>query len=247
MTAHLSSSRSCGSDLLGGRLGASARRFRERVGEVASRRAARRAARDDREVGRAAARRCPSGLDARRVFTIPNGVDLDRFAPVDRRAARHPRLAARTSPLILFPARRHAARSATTSPRRRSTRCRRRAARRRGCVHSTASPTVTSRRGQRLRRRHRHVVARGLAQRRQGSTRVLTPVVAVDVGDIRERVSGVTGCAVVPGEPAALAVALRAALGTPRPDEGRRRVADSHSRASPSGSRTSMRPSVARR
>jgi glycosyltransferase involved in cell wall biosynthesis len=72
----------CGSDLLGEPADSIARRVAIRFGVAASRRAARRAlgivvkSRNLRDA-------LPEGTDPRRVWTIPNGVDLQRFHPMD--------------------------------------------------------------------------------------------------------------------------------------------------------------------
>ncbi len=212
-----------GTDLFGGRLGSIGTRLRERVGVIASRRAARRAdAVIVKSDGLLAA--LPSGLDDRRVFTIPNGVDLERFAPVDRREARALLGWPLDEPAVLFPAlparpekQFDLAEAAVDALRRVLPEVWLRALD--GVPHNDVPAWINASDAVIITSSHEgspNVVKEALACN--------TPVVAVDVGDIRQRVSGVPGCAVVPGEPAALAEALRAALGTPRSDEGRRRV-----------------------
>lgn len=215
----------CGSDLLGGRLGGAGTRFREHAGKVASRRAARRARGIivKSEELRAA---LPAGLDPGRIWTIPNGVDLDRFAPVDRLAARSALGWPPDEATILFPAspvrrekRYDLAQAAVSALQRLRPAARLRALD--GVPHSDVPTWLNASDAVIVTSSHEgspNVVKEALA--------CSTPVVAVDVGDIRERISDITGCAVVPREPEALAVALQAALDAPRTDEGRRRVAE---------------------
>jgi glycosyltransferase involved in cell wall biosynthesis len=57
------------------------------------------------------------------------------------------------------------------------------------------------------------------------------PVVSVDVGDVRERLEGVRGCAVVARDPRALGAALAALLRSPRRSDGRVHAAELDVRA----------------
>jgi len=56
------------------------------------------------------------------------------------------------------------------------------------------------------------------------ATGQLSAVVSVDVGDVRERLKGVTCSCVAPKDPRALGRALAEALNPPRRSDGRRRA-----------------------
>ena len=212
-----------GTDLFGGRVGGPLARLRERVGVLASRRAARRA---DGVIVKSDGLRAalPADIDGSRVWTIPNGVDLERFAPLERAEARTQLGWPPDEPVVLFPAR----------PVRLEKR------------FDLAQAAVAELRKTRpdVRLRPLDGVPRLevpswmnasdaiiMTSSHEGSPNAVkealacnTPVVAVDVGDIRERIGGVPGCAIAERDPTALAQALDAALQTPRSNEGRRRV-----------------------
>ena len=201
----------CGSDLLGEPANSIARRVAIRYGVAASRRAARRAlgivvkSRNLREA-------LPAGTDPRRVWTIPNGVDLERFRPMDADECRR-RLGWTGPPErlhVLFP-------SHTGHPRKR---------------YSLALVAVD-----RLRASGRDVELHTLGgvphpeipawinasdlvlltSTHEGSPNIVKEalacdraVVAVDVGDVAERLEGIDGCFVTGPTSRELSLALEA-------------------------------------
>jgi glycosyltransferase involved in cell wall biosynthesis len=204
----------CGNDLLGeGEVGLR-RRVVERYAIACSHRAARRS--DHVIVKSEALRRAlPRGIDAARVSLLPNGVDLDRFAPRDRAGCRDELGWQHDRRHVLFPA-------APSRPEKR---------------YHLARAAVDSLRG--FEDVELHVldgVARGdvpkwlnacdavlLTSTHEGSPNVVkealacdVAVVSTDVGDVRERVAGVVGCVVADAVPEALAEGLRTAFAAGR-------------------------------
>jgi glycosyltransferase involved in cell wall biosynthesis len=211
----------CGSDLLGADVGGAATRLRERVGVLASRRAARRAA---AVIVKSTELRDALPRTEAPVWLIPNGVDLSRFAPRDRGEARRALGWDEAARIVLFPAQ--------------PSRPEKRYALARAAVDALGAGVA------RLEvldgippadvPAHMNAVdAVLLTSAHEGSPNVVkealacdVPVVSVDVGDVRERIEGVPGCAVVPDEPEAIARALRAAFDAERTGAGPARVAD---------------------
>jgi glycosyltransferase involved in cell wall biosynthesis len=212
----------CGTDLLGSTAEPPLRRAVIRAGVVASRFAAVRAA---GIVVKSSVLRdaLPRSVPRDRVWTIPSGVDFDRFRPLDRDAARA-RLGWDVSRRhALFPADR--ARAEKRFP--------------------LAEAAVEE-----LRRRGGDVALHALAgvphdevptwinaadavlltSTHEGSPNAVkealacdVPVVSVDVGDVRSLLEGIDGCVVAPAEPAALADGLAAVLSGPGRVEARER------------------------
>jgi glycosyltransferase involved in cell wall biosynthesis len=220
----------CGTDLLGGRAGSLVTRVRERVGVLASRRAARRA---DAVIVKSSALRAalPAGLADDRVWLIPNGVDTDRFAPAPREAARSALDWPPDERIVLFPAapnrpekRFELARDAVAELERTTPGVRLHMLE--GVAHRDVPTWLNA------------VDAVVLTSLHEGSPNVVkealaccTPVVSVDVGDVRERIDGVPGCAVAAADPVSLASALGAALRAERDCAGRARIEElSHPR-----------------
>jgi glycosyltransferase involved in cell wall biosynthesis len=194
----------CGSDLLGASATHGVARLSERYGLLASARAARRAA----------------GITGKS-WIVPDGIDLGRFRPLDRRECRRALGLEADATHVLFPAAPH-------RPEKR---------------HALAAAAVRRLDGVRLHTlgavRHDEVPrwinavdAVLLTSLYEGSPNVVkealacnVPLVSVDVGDVRERIAGVDGCWIADATPEALAAALDQALRRGRTD-GRRRVRD---------------------
>jgi glycosyltransferase involved in cell wall biosynthesis len=211
-----------GSDLLGGRIGHRTARLAEAIGVVASRRAARRAA-GIIVVSRNLLEKLPSSLPEDRVWVVPNGVDLERFKPLDRDTC----LATLGLDLmrqhVLFPA-------APGRPEKRFAVAEAAVARLRTPVelHALAG------------RPHEEVPlwlnaadAVLVTSAYEGSPNAVkealacnTPIVSVDVGDVQELVDGVSNCAVAEADPSALAEALEAVLVRKERSDGRGKVSE---------------------
>jgi glycosyltransferase involved in cell wall biosynthesis len=212
----------CGDDLLGTRDATGALTPRSRVEAAVFRRLAR-ACDATITKSREMEERLPASARARN-HVIPNGVDLERFAPVPRDEARS-RLGWGGERVVLF-----AADPAVATKN-----------------HALAAAAV-ERLGGELPDVRLHVAsgtppdemplvmsaadALVLTSRSEGSPNVVKeamaaelPVVATPVGDVRERIGGVDGCHVKPPEPDAIAAGLAAALRSGRSPEARRAVA----------------------
>jgi glycosyltransferase involved in cell wall biosynthesis len=201
----------CGSDLLGEPIAGFVRRLMARAGVVGSRRAARRAAgiivKSENLLNA-----LPEGIEFSRVAVIPNGIDLDRFAPSDLGSCR--------AKLGWDPGRRHVLfPSVPENQVKRYT------------LACAAVDRLRSR-GQAVELHAMPRVPHGevptwlnaadcllLTSAHEGSPNIVKealacnrPVVSVDVGDVRQRIEGVRGCAVAPSEPDALADALARTL-----------------------------------
>src|SRR3954447_16319876 len=200
----------CGSDLLGASATRGVARWSERYGVLASARAARRAA-GITVKSRNLFDALPSGVDAR-TWILPDGVDLARFRPLDRRECRKALGLRADATHVLFPAAPH-------RPEKR---------------YALAAATVGRLDGVELQTlggvRHDDVPlwinaadAVLLTSLYEGSPNVIkealacnVPLVSVDVGDVRERIEGVDGCCIASAEPEALAAKLGQALGRGR-------------------------------
>jgi glycosyltransferase involved in cell wall biosynthesis len=213
----------CGTDLLGGRSGGVLTRLRERVGVLASHRAARRA---DAVIVKSTALRdaLPRTLTGIGVWTLPNGVDVERFAPTGRDAARAALGWPEDGHDVLFPAssdrpekRFELASAAVERLRSRVPDVRLHALE--GVAHEDVPTWLNA------------VDAVVLTSAHEGSPNVVkealaccTPVVSVDVGDVRERIEGLPGCAIVPRDPSSIAAALGEAIGAEQSCAGRERI-----------------------
>jgi glycosyltransferase involved in cell wall biosynthesis len=189
----------CGSDLLGARATHGVDRWSERYGLLASARAARRAA-GITVKSRNLFDALPTGV-GERTWIVPDGVDLTRFRPLDRRECRNALGLDADAAHVLFPAAPH-------RPEKR---------------HALAAAAVGRLTGVALQTlggvRHDDVPlwinaadAVLLTSLYEGSPNVVkealacnVPIVAVDVGDVRERIEGVGGCFIAAAEPDALA------------------------------------------
>lgn len=217
----------CGSDLLGEPGNGAVRRLAIRYGILASRRAARRAlaivvkSRNLREA-------LPEGLDPRRVWTIPNGVDLERFRPLDEAECRA-QLGWSPGPFpmhVLFPShpghprKRHAlARAAVERLRTAGTAVELHTLK--GVPHAEVPVWINASDCVILTSTHEgspNIVKEALACDRA--------VVSVDVGDVAERLEGIEGCTVAAASPEALARGLDVVRRRGGRVEGRRHVED---------------------
>jgi glycosyltransferase involved in cell wall biosynthesis len=210
----------CGSDILGGRSAHGVARAAAAIGVVASRRAARRAA-GIIVKSRNLLEKLPSAVPKECVWVVPNGVDLERFRPADRDAS--------CAALGLDAARRHVLFPAAPE------RPEKRFALAEAAVAGLRSPVelhaLAGRPHEEVPLWLNAVDAVLLTSAYEGSPNAVkealacnTPVVSVDVGDVRERVEGVSGCAVVDADAAALAEALAAVLARGERTDGRRKV-----------------------
>ena len=209
----------CGSDLLGQREGGWIRRVAARYGVLASGWAALRAVAVIVK-SESLRRALPSGLDPARVWLIPNGIDLDRFRPLDPARCREklgwdPRMRH-----VLFPAspdnrvkRFPLAAAAVERLRQEGMPIEIHALR--GVPHSEVPVWLNAADCLLLTSEHEgspNIVKEALACNR--------PVVSVDVGDVRQRLAGVSGCVVSAADPGSLASSLAGALAA-SPSEGR--------------------------
>ena len=214
----------CGSDLLGGGDGGLGMQARERLGVLASRRSL---AHTAGVIVKSAGleRALPASFPRDRVWVIPSGVDLELFVPRDHEEARRELGWAPDLQTVLFA-------SATTRPEKRFDRAQAAFAeleRRRPDVELRALDGV-ARADVPLWLNAADVVL--LTSSTEGSPNVIkealaccTPIVSVDVGDVRERIDGIVGNAVVEPTPDALAAALLTALDAPRDPRARERAA----------------------
>jgi teichuronic acid biosynthesis glycosyltransferase TuaC len=215
----------CGSDLLGAPRSHPLRAARAYAGVLASRRAARAA---DGIVVKSTQLRAalPPGLDPQRIRVVPNGIDLDRFVPLDRLTCRQELGWDESGFRVLFC-------STSKSPVKR--------------------PELAER-AVGIARRHgldaRLVWLEGVAHDKvplwlnacdavlltsahEGSPNIIkealacnVPIVSVDAGDVAERIRGIDGCHLAEDAPGALGEALVAvAHGAGRVD-GRSAVAE---------------------
>jgi teichuronic acid biosynthesis glycosyltransferase TuaC len=215
----------CGSDLLGEPLSRPARRLLAWAGVQASRRAAVRAARiivKSRNLCEA----LPARVERHRVRVIPNGVDLNRFQPLDRADCRT-RLGWRADMFhILFPKTNGASVKRPALARDALDRLRRLGVSAdlhdlAGVPHADVPVWMNASDALLLTSAHEgspNVVKEALA--------CDLPVVSVDVGDVRERIGTVQGCHVAEADPVALAGKLYHVVQGPRRVDGR-----SHMRA----------------
>jgi teichuronic acid biosynthesis glycosyltransferase TuaC len=214
-----------GSDVLGGRGTSLVSTLSRRVGVLASRRAAHRAA-GIIAVSQNVLAAIPSNVDRSRVWLVPNGVDLERFQPRDKLLSRQRLGWDSTRRHVLFP-------SSPDRPEKR--------------YHlACAAVNCLLEQGVMV---DLHVLDRVpydevalwlnaadaivLTSAHEGSPVVVkealacdVPVVSVDVGDVRERIDGVEGCSIAEPTPEDLARNLRRTLEFDGPIGGRSRVAD---------------------
>jgi teichuronic acid biosynthesis glycosyltransferase TuaC len=215
----------CGSDLLGEPLSRPTRRLLAWVGVLASRRAA---ARADRIIvkSRNLYEALPARVDRHRVRVIPNGVDLDRFQPIDRPSCRDRLGWSADAFHVLFPKTNGADVKRPALARAALDRLRRLGVSAdmhdlAGVPHADVPVWMNASDALLLTSAHEgspNVVKEALA--------CDLPVVSVDVGDVRERIGCVHGCHVADADPVALAGKLFHVVHGPRRVDGR-----SHMRA----------------
>jgi glycosyltransferase involved in cell wall biosynthesis len=215
----------CGTDLLGTRGYGALADLAIRWGVVASRRAARRAAAivvKSRNLFDA----LPRTVDRSRVWILPNGVDFSRFRPMDRSECQRRLGWHEARSHVLFPAPRH------------------RPEKRFGLAQAAIALLNEGGADVELhaleRVPHRDVPiwlnAAGavlVTSSHEGSPNAVkealacnVPVVSVDVGDVRERIAGIDGCAIADGTPPDLAAKLSRVLERGRGIEARDQIAD---------------------
>jgi glycosyltransferase involved in cell wall biosynthesis len=197
----------CGSDLLGQPLSGSFRKFVAWYGVLASHRAARKSA-GIIVKSRNLLNALPDDVDRSKVQVIPNGVDLDRFRPLDQDVCRS-RLSWDASRFnILFPAhsgdplkRPDLAQAAVEAIKRLGISAEMHWLR--GIPHSEVPVWINA----------SDVVL--LTSSHEGSPNIIkealacnVPIVSVDVGDVRERIQGIEGCYLALPEPEDLAAKL---------------------------------------
>ena len=215
----------CGVDLLGAPYGSLAYRVRTWLGTLASKRAATLA---DAIVvkSRNLEQGLPPDIDRERVRIVPNGVSLERFRPLDRDRCRK-ELGWNPSVFhVLF-----------------STADRRDAKKR--LPLAEAAVDILNQRGvvaeiHGLSRVPHEMVPTWLnaadvvlltSRADEGSPNIIKealacdrPVVSVDVGDVKERIEGISGCHLAEPEPLDLAAKLQVVAGGPRRVEARARI-----------------------
>jgi glycosyltransferase involved in cell wall biosynthesis len=215
----------CGGDLLGGRGNGAISSLAIRYGVIASRRAARRAAGivvKSTNLYDA----LPRSVDRSRVWIVPNGVDFSRFRPLERLECRA-RLGWQPDKLhVVFPS------------------TRRRPEKRFELAEAAVSALLHQGVDAEL-----HVMdgvphqevplwlnaahAVLLTSTHEGSPNAVkealacnVPVVSVDVGDVRERLTGIEGCFIAEPEAADLAAKLALVRARSQPIDARERIAD---------------------
>jgi len=215
----------CGSDLLGENLQGVVRKLAVRYGVWCSRIAARNAngivvkSKNLRDA-------LPAGIDRRRVRIVPNGVDLNRFKPMDPRECRA-RVGWPEGRLhVLFPAN-------AGSPVKRLWLAE-------AAIRQVAALGVPADLHLLQGLRHEEVPVwlnasdcLLLTSEHEGSPNIVKealacnrPVVSVDVGDVAERLAGLDGCHLTQAKPEALASALKRVFESPRRVDARTRMQD---------------------
>jgi glycosyltransferase involved in cell wall biosynthesis len=202
----------CGNDLLGEGETRFKRRVVERYAIACSRRAARRA---DHVIVKSNPLReaLPTGIDDAKISLLPNGVDLERFSPLDRAESRARLGWPEDRRHVLFPA-------GPSRPEKRY------------WLARAAVDALQADGGVGIELRVLENVSRPdvpiwlnasdavlLTSTHEGSPNVVkealacdVAVVSTDVGDVSERVAGVIGCAVTAATPEALAAGLQEAF-----------------------------------
>ncbi len=215
----------CGTDLLGGREGGLRQRISRRYNVAASHRAARRAAgiivksRNLRDA-------LPQGIDSDHVWMVPDGVDFDHFVPGDRDAARA-RLGWKQGVAhIVFPA-------AETRPEKNFPLARAAVDRLRDLGHDVELHALTGLSREEVPTWLNAADAVLLTSTHEGSPNAVkeamacdVPVVAVDVGDVRERIGDADGCYIAAAAPGDLAEKLSLVLARDERPSLRGRVED---------------------
>jgi glycosyltransferase involved in cell wall biosynthesis len=215
----------CGSDLLGEPGYSGWRRWMGDCVVRTSHMAARRA--DGIIVKSTELRRAlPKGAPAGRVWVIPNGVDLDRFQPLDRRRCRRDLGWKETGFMVLFagspsnPTKRFPlAQAAVETLRAEGVPVSLKVMA--GVAHDAVPLWLNAADALLLCSLHEgspNIVKEALACNR--------PVVAVDVGDVQERIEGIAGCHLAAAEPEDLAAKLRLVYEGPGNVDGRTRMRD---------------------
>lgn len=213
-----------GSDLIGGYADSMLGAVAPRLGVTASRLAARRA-HGIIVVSRSLLGALPRRVDRSRVWVVPNGVDLDRFQPLDKAECRRGLGWDATANHVLFP-------STPSRPEKRY-----------GLARAAVDGVRPSRRVD------LHVLDGVphddipvwlnaadvvlLTSTHEGSPVVVkealacgVPIVSVDVGDVRERIDAVEGCYIAGATPDDLAGKLEQALARPGRIDAREHVAE---------------------
>ena len=215
----------CGDDLLGTHLSGTVRKLISRYGIVASHKAARQATGilvKSKNLQDA----LPDDIPRSKVRIIPNGIDLDRFSPLDRDACRN-RLGWRADRLnVLFP-------TNSGDPVKRPNLAR-------------AAVEIVNRSGIPAEMHHLQGVPHDevpvwlnasdvalLTSLHEGSPNVVKealacdlPVISVDVGDVYERIHEIEGCYVALSNPDDLAAKIRLVHAGPRRVAGRIKMQD---------------------
>jgi glycosyltransferase involved in cell wall biosynthesis len=211
----------CGDDLLGELLSGTLRKFISKYGIVSSHRAARRAhgiVVKSKNLEDA----LPNDVARSKIRIIPNGIDLDRFKPLDRESCRN-QLGWRADYFhVLFPT------NSRDDPRKRP-------------QLAKAAVEIADRLGFRIEMHQLRRVPHDqvpiwlnasdtvlLTSLHEGSPNIIKealacniPVVSVDVGDVRERIQGITGCYLASQDPTDLAQKLQLVHAGPRRVAGR--------------------------
>jgi teichuronic acid biosynthesis glycosyltransferase TuaC len=215
----------CGTDLLGGRASSGLERLSEHYGVLASTRAARRATGvvvKSRNLFDA----LPSGVDEHRTWILPDGVDLGRFRPLDRRDCRMALGLAADGSHVLFPA-------APQRPEKRYPLAAAAAARLSQAGTNVQLHTLGGLPHDDVPLWINAADAVILTSMYEGSPNVIkealacnVPVVSVDVGDVRERIQGIDGCFIAQPVPDDLAAKLGRVLKRSERIAGRERAAE---------------------
>jgi glycosyltransferase involved in cell wall biosynthesis len=214
----------CGSDLLGGDANSIVQRVASRYSVSASRRAARNAAGivvKSRNLYEA----LPGSVDRERVWIVPNGVDFNRFHPRERSECRRLLGWAESHQHVLFPAsparpeKGFALAEAAVQLLNGASRVEIHALS--GVHHDQVPVWINAADAVLLTSTHEgspNAVKEALACN--------VPVVSTDVGDVRERLSGIAGCFIADATPEAVAAKLALVFEGRRPADARQNIAD---------------------
>jgi teichuronic acid biosynthesis glycosyltransferase TuaC len=214
----------CGSDLMGEELAGPIRKLLSSCGVLASRRAARRAAAVIVKSGNLL-QALPSDVRTNpKSAVIPNGVNLDRFKPLDRMEARRALNWDGNRFHILFA-------SATGDGIKRPDLARAAVRRLQQSGIDSALHILSKIPHQEMPLHLNASDAVLLTSFREGSPNIVKealacniPVVSVDVGDVKDRIGAIDGCYVADPDPHSLASMLAKVHTGPRRVEGRRRM-----------------------
>ena len=214
----------CGSDLLGSEGGA-LQRLSGRLGVAASKRAAARAT-GIVVKSKNLLNALPRGIDGRRVWLLPNGVDLRRFSPMDRSECQRRLGWDLSRKHVLFPA-------DSARPEKRFGLAQAGVAALNETGAEVELHVLSDVPHEEVPRWLNASAAILVTSTHEGSPNVVkealacnVPVVSVDVGDVRARIAGIDGCFIADPTPEDLAAKLDQVIGRETPIDARTGLAE---------------------